>query len=636
MLERLRVIVEDKKAIPMMEHVLWLPNGSRIDVEAISVPVNYKGKPAVLSIIRDISQRKKSEHAHTETEARYARVIEGSDQGYWDWDIKANTFQVSARYESMLGYAEGEWQFKPSEWSEQVHPEDLPRVMLSLVNHKKGLAPKHEVEMRVKTRSGEWKWVLLRGKVLVRDSGGRALIMSGTHTDISERKASEVVIWQQANTDELTGLPNRRMLRDRLDQALKRCKRDGARVAVLFIDLDLFKEVNDSLGHDKGDLLLIEAAQRICRNVRESDTVARQGGDEFMVILPELEDERRVEQIAQAMVNTLSERFLLGEDEAYISASVGIATYPDDATEIEGLFKCADQALYYAKTSGRNRFSYFTSKMQESASSRMRLTNDLRQALGCGQLQVYYQPIIDLRSGVVRKAEALVRWLHPSRGFVSPAEFIPLAESSGLIMGIGDWVFREAARQVQRWQATQHADFQVSVNKSPAQFLDGGVSQKLWFEYLAALGLPRGSLVIEITEGLLLASRDDVMSQLKDLRLEGIGVSLDDFGTGYSSLSYLQKYDIDYLKIDQSFVRHLVPDSKNLALCRAIILMAHELGMKVVAEGVETAEQHAMLAAAGADFGQGYLYARPLPVDEFEAWLAARAGTSPITGAVST
>ncbi len=580
------------------------------------------------AMLDQLQVAEQAEDALRESEARYARVIEGSDEGFWDWDIGAKTFNVSPRFESMLGYATGEWHVTPDQWPANVHPDDLPHVITSLANHTKGLTEKHDVELRVKTKSGDWKWILLRSKVLVRDARGRARVMSGTHTDITDRKQAEALIWQQANTDALTGLPNRRMLRDRLEQAIKRCKRENAQLAVLFIDLDLFKEVNDTLGHGKGDALLMEAAHRLRSRVRESDTVARQGGDEFTVVIQEL-DARRVEQIAQNILASLAESFQLGDDQAFITASIGIAVYPDDANDIEDLFKSADQALYAAKAAGRNRFSYFTQALQKSAQFRMWVTHDLRHALAGHQLRVYYQPIIDLTDGQIYKAEALVRWQHPVRGLVSPAEFIPLAESSGLIVEVGDWVFRQAAEQVKRWRDVHHASFQISVNKSPVQFADDGRVQKAWFEHLRHLALPGNALVVEITEGLLLASRTDVMERLQDLRRAGIGISLDDFGTGYSSLSYLQKYDIDYVKIDQSFVRNLVPASKDLALCKAIIVMAHELGMKVVAEGVETAEQRELLTAAGCDYGQGYLFSRPVPVVQFEALLAS--GVPPIS-----
>jgi diguanylate cyclase (GGDEF)-like protein/PAS domain S-box-containing protein len=436
--------------------------------------------------------------------------------------------------------------------------------------------------------------------------------------DISLRKQAEAMIWQQANTDMLTGLPNRRMLRDRLVQGLKRCKRHNTQLAVLFIDLDMFKEVNDTLGHDNGDLLLIETARRISALVRETDTVARQGGDEFTVIVLE-HDAVRLEQIAINIIASLAQPFQLGEDQAFITASVGCIVFPDDALTPEDLFKGADQALYAAKAAGRNRISYFTPELQAKAQSRMRLTNDLRSALLSEQLVIHYQPIVDLVDGSIYKAEALIRWKHPKLGLVSPAEFIPLAESSGLIIEIGDWVFKQSALQVLRWRALFHAEFQISVNKSPMQFTDDGRLQADWFAHLQHLNLPGQSMVVEITEGLLLASRIDVMAQLEALRNAGIGVSLDDFGTGYSSLSYLQKYPIDYVKIDQSFVRNLVPGSKDLALCKAIIVMAHELGMKVIAEGVETTEQCRLLMTAGCDFGQGYFFSRPVPATDFEA-----------------
>lgn len=622
LIDSLRNVIQDRQFVPFTEHTLWIPSGERVDVEVTTAPFDFQGRPANLSILREVTERKKAENSLRESEARYARVIEGSDEGFWDWDIGARTLNVSPRFESMLGYATGEWHVTPSQWSAHVHPDDLHHVMASLTKHTTGASEKHDVELRVKTKSGDWKWILLRSKVLLRDARGRARIMSGTHTDITERKKSEALIWQQANTDALTGLPNRRMLRDRMEQAIKRCKRENTQLAVLFIDLDLFKEINDTLGHAKGDALLIKAAHRLRSCVREFDTVAHQGGDEFTVVLEDL-DARPVELIAQNILISLEQSFQLGDDQAFITASIGITVYPDDASDIEGLFQSADQALYAAKAAGRNRFSYFTSALQESAQFRMRLTNDLRRAMAENQLKVYYQPIINLSDGHIYKAEALIRWLHPTRGLVSPSEFIPLAESSGLIVEIGDWIFRQAAEQVKRWRGLYHPMFQISVNKSPMQFTDDGLVHRNSINYLHSIGLPGNALVVEITEGLLLASRTDVREQLQDLRRAGIGVSLDDFGTGYSSLSYLQKYDIDYVKIDQSFVRNLLPFSKDLALCKAIIVMAHELGMKVVAEGVETVAQRDLLTAAGCDYGQGYLFSRPVPVAQFEALLTS-------------
>ena len=387
----------------------------------------------------------------------------------------------------------------------------------------------------------------------------------------------------------------------------------------MLLDLDRFKEVNDTLGHDQGDALLKEAAQRLSSCVRETDTVARLGGDEFTVILGELDDPGSVERVAQDILHRLAEPFQLGEHVAYVSASIGVTLYPDDATEIETLLKDADQAMYAAKNQGRNRYSYFTHSMQQAIQTRMQIANDLRGALAGHQFWIAYQPIVELASGSIHKAEALLRWQHPTQGLISPATFISIAEDTGLIGDIGDWVFREAAQQAKRWRASLHPEFQISINKSPVQFRNESQSHQAWYDHLGQLGLPVQSMVVEITEGLLLDAGTLVTERLLEFRDAGIQVSIDDFGTGYSALSYLKKFDIDFLKIDQSFTRNLAPASDDLALCEAIIVMAHKLGIKVIAEGVETEQQKNLLAAAGCDYGQGYLFSEPVPAEEFEA-----------------
>ncbi|MBI5439303.1 MAG: EAL domain-containing protein, partial [Nitrosomonadales bacterium] len=320
-------------------------------------------------------------------------------------------------------------------------------------------------------------------------------------------------------------------------------------------------------------------------------------------------------------VEKLAASFQLKEEVAYVSASIGITLYPNDAADIEGLFKNADQAMYVAKEQGRNRHSYFTHALQEAAQARLRLINDLRGALSANQFMVYFQPIVELPTGRIDKAEALIRWRHPERGMVSPAQFIPLAEETGLILEIGDWVFYESMRWTKRWRTLHNPVLQISVNKSPIQFYKDGDEHAAWLAHLRDIDLPGQGLVIEITEGLLLDSNTSINGALLTLRNSDIQVSIDDFGTGYSSLSYLKKFDIDYLKIDQSFVRHLETDHNDLVLCEAIIVMAHKLGIKVIAEGVETERQRDMLVDAGCDYAQGYLYSKPVPAEEFEELL---------------
>ncbi len=436
-------------------------------------------------------------------------------------------------------------------------------------------------------------------------------------SDITEQKKFEELIWNQANYDALSGLPNRRLFLDRLEQEARKCQRIKSSMGLLFIDLDRFKEINDTLGHAKGDSLLIEVAARIRTCIRDSDTLARLGGDEFTVILPEYHESSSLDRVAQKILIELSQPFDLGDgDIGHISASVGITMYPEDTDVISELLQYADQAMYAAKTAGRNGFSYFKAPMQKEALEKMLLTNDLRQALTRGELEVYYQPIIDVQSGKANKAEALLRWHHPDRGMISPVHFIPLAEESGLILEIGEWVFMEAIRNVLEWQKNTGQLIQVSVNKSPLQFLRG--ESHPWLEQLNSLDLPHGTIIVEITEGLLLHDSAKVRDELLDFKNRGIEVSIDDFGTGFSALSYLNQFDIDYLKVDRSFVKDMSANENSKALAEAIIVMAHKLGIKTIAEGVETHEQQEILVGFGCDYLQGYLYSRPVPANQFE------------------
>lgn len=448
-----------------------------------------------------------------------------------------------------------------------------------------------------------------------------------------ERNRIEAKLKFQASFDALTGLPNRSLFNLRLRNEMLRAARTGQGGALLFIDLDRFKEVNDSLGHEYGDDLLVEAAQRIRTKVRGSDLVARLGGDEFVVVLPEVSEPEHLGRLAQTIVDALVEPFVLDDHLAYVSASVGIACYPQDADDADILLSCADKAMYVAKELGRNGYCFFTVSMQTSAEFRLRLSHDLRSALAERQLFLHYQPIVDVASGRVVKAEALLRWNHPQRGLVSPDQFIHLAEETGLIHAIGDWVFQQAALTASDWVARMpagRADCQISVNMSPRQFVKEG-SEAGWLEYLKSIGLDPRHIGLEITEGLLLDERLHVAERLAAFRASGIEISLDDFGTGYSAMAYLKKYPIDYLKIDRSFVHDLVSDTGDSAIAQAMVFMASKLGLKTVAEGVETAEQRDLLQSFGCDLIQGYFYARPMSRDDFMAYLAqANAWAGPV------
>lgn len=443
--------------------------------------------------------------------------------------------------------------------------------------------------------------------------------------DITVRKESEALIWQQANYDALTNLPNRRLLKSKLHAEIDNAQLCSEKIAVLYMDVDRFKDINDTLGHSAGDTLLVEATQRLKGCIRHTDTLARLGGDEFTILLSGLEStetaRQTAEQVSKAILSAFEQPFNLNGDTQFVSMSVGVSFYPDDGEDVETLFKSADQAMYAAKAQGRNNFQYFTQSMQFAALDRVRLVRDLRVAILEQQFELVYQPIVDLRTGKLTKAEALIRWRHPERGLITPDQFIPAAEETGLIVEIGDWVFREAARQVLFWREHYNAELNISINSSPIQYRDHSPRMNSWLNYMTELGLPESAVSVEVTEGVLMDSSCQTAEKLAAFHAAGIRISLDDFGTGYSSLGYLKKYAIDFIKIDQSFVRNLSQGSDDLALCEAIIVMAHKLGIQVIAEGIENKAQQELLNAAGCDFGQGYLYSKPISAEKFSALL---------------
>ena len=435
--------------------------------------------------------------------------------------------------------------------------------------------------------------------------------------DVTERKAVERQLQHQASYDALTGLPNRRLFHERLRDEITHADQLNRGLAVLFIDLDRFKEVNDTLGHSIGDQLLVLAAQRIQHCVRETDTVARLAGDEFVVIITDIDHFDPLERMAQDIVAGMSRPFHFGEHSAFVSASIGIAKYPGDADNAETLLGCADQAMYFAKESGRNSYRLFTVGMLEQAQYRLQMAADLREALSLGQLEMHYQPIFAIGNPLAVKAEALLRWRHPRLGQVPPNQFIAIAEETGLIDEIGDWVFCQAVDTAKYWNAVSDGSGlrQVSINVSPRQFLRGNLDNCI--EYIRDSGVNPAAIVIEITEGLLLDDQPEIHHKLQRLHQTGVQLALDDFGTGYSAMGYLKKFNIDYLKIDKTFIRDLETDPGDRAIAEAIVAMAHRLSLRVIAEGVETMGQLELLEAVGCEYIQGYLFAKPMPRGQF-------------------
>jgi len=560
--------------------------------------------------------------ALAESEQRYALAVAGANDGIWDWDVRRDELYVSPRWKTILGYAAGEIGSEPSAWFGRVHPADVPAVEQAVQAHLTGVSEHFESEHRMRARDGEYRWVLVRG-LAVYDLEGRPERFAGSLTDITERKRVESQLQHDALHDALTGLPNRVLFLDRLGHALTRLQRDPrAQLAVLFLDLDRFKLVNDSLGHLSGDHLLVDVARRLESALRPADTVARLGGDEFTVLVEDLADRDEAQAVADRVLESLAEPFELDDREVYLSASIGIAI-PDGDAQAGEVIRDADAAMYRAKAEGKGRHAMFDAGLHEQAVARLDLETRLRQGLaGSNQerLHVLYQPIVDLARGHVVGFEALARWREAEGRLLAPDLFIPIAEETGLIRELGDGVLRAACRQLAAWRSRlPAADLRVSVNISRVQLQEPGFVGEV-SAVLAEHSLPPSALRLEITENAAAEDAVDAHRCLSALRESaGVQVHLDDFGTGASSLTFLRGFPGDALKVDRSFVFAMGSDGGAFRIVKAILGLAHDLGMSVIAEGVENTGQRDALAELGCEFAQGYLFARPMePEDAFE------------------
>lgn len=572
------------------------------------------------TIARDISERIALEQRLTKSRDLYLSLFHGFPDLVWLCSVDGRTDYLNHAWLKFTGLAVE--QLLGDAWLDCLHPDDRDKFMAAQEATLSGEV-RFEIEYRLRHTDGAYRWMLGRGQPY-KDLDGEFAGIVGTCRDITERKHLDAELARLANHDTLTGLPNRSLLHDRIAQALAFARRQQLRAAVMFLDLDRFKTVNDTLGHHIGDQLLIAVAERLRTCLREGDTVARVGGDEFVVVLPDIgegDDLASVDGVAEKLMESLAAPFLLGGPELFVSGSLGISLYPRDGADITTLLKHADIAMYRAKDRGRNNHQYYTAEMNVRAHERLALENSLRRAIERDEFVLHYQPQIMSDSGVVTGVEALVRWRHPVLGMVSPADFIPLAEETGLIVPIGEWVLRTACAQNRAWRDAGLPPVRVAVNLSARQFLQDDVVQ-IVADALAVTGLPGDSLDLELTESILMHDPKGIITTLDRLKTMGIRIALDDFGTGYSSLAYLRHFPIDEIKIDQSFVRDFDQVSDDAPLVRAIIGIASSLGLAVVAEGVETPEQQSYLLRQHCERMQGYLFGRPMPAAEIATLLA--------------
>jgi diguanylate cyclase (GGDEF)-like protein/PAS domain S-box-containing protein len=559
-----------------------------------------------------LSQIELRELALRQSEERYALAARGANDGLWDWNLITGEIYFSPRWNDMLGYSVSEAWFNSKEWFDHIHTDDREQVRAGIANHLDGNTPEFVSEYRMRHNSGGYIWTLSRG-IAIRDASGKAVRMAGSQTDITEGKIS----------DPLTHIPNRPYFIDRLESAIESANEEGALFAVLFVDLDRFKLVNDSLGHAAGDELLVDVAGRLRAGMRTStrpggkamSVVARVGGDEFAILLTHMRNLNDPAIVAARLLERLSEPFYLEGRHVSISASIGITVGSPESTP-ETLLRNADSAMYHAKTNGKARFEFFNDAMRELVVARFEIETGLRKAIDTGQLILYYQPIVSIVDDQICGFEALVRWNHPERGLIPPGEFIPIAEESDLIILLGRWILRESCRQMAEWhrRLASNTPLTINVNVSPRQLNDSRLIEDVMFA-LAESGLNPDSLSLEVTESSLMENTEQTATTLNRLKAMNIRLEIDDFGTGYSSLSYLRRLPFDMLKIDRSFVNELNTGSGGLDIVKAIIEMAHSLRLKVIAEGVETEGQMDLLRQLGCNYVQGFLFSKPLPAE---------------------
>ena len=576
-----------------------------------------------VAIGTDVTRQKMIEEKLFHGAERFALSLRGANDGLWDWDFRTGRIHFSSRWKSMLGYEPHEVEDGPEDWFNLVHHEDLAELKTQIKSHISGMTPHLEHEHRIRQKDGSYAWVLTRGQA-VRDDTGKAFRIAGSQTDITLRKRAEAQLAHDALHDALTGLPNRTLFMDRLCQACHRAKRSAdKRCALLFMDLDRFKVINDSLGHLAGDQLLRQVSGRVQSCVRTSDTVARMGGDEFAVLLEEIQADLEATAFAQRILEQMATPFQIEGHDVYTSGSIGIAVFDALTSTPDDMLRNADAAMYHAKDQGRSRSALFDVAMHSRALETLELETDLRKAIEDNALVVHYQPVVALSTGHIAGFEALVRWPHAKRGLVLPGGFIHIAEENGLIFSLGLFVLREACRHLKLLQSKFYAKppLFMSVNLSGLQFLRPeflGHVELLLREF----ALDPQTLILEITEAGILSHSEQAQQMMAQLKMRHLKLALDNFGTGYSSMANLRRYPIDTLKVDRSFVGSMLSDEYSRELVRSTISMAQNMKMEVVAEGIETVEHLNALKTMNCSFGQGFYFSRALDASSTEALLA--------------
>lgn len=580
------------------------------------------GEDQILVLAQDITDVIRAQHQLKESELRLLHVLEVTREGIWDWHLPSGTVQHNRQWYEALGYTEGEIESSMEVFVSLIHPGDLPVMNQRLNELLEGTVTQYNSEHRMVRKDGHTIWVQDRGRVVQRDAQGKPERVVGSYTDISCQKAQQLSLQRIAHYDDLTGLPNRALLADRLYQAMVQAKRRGTRVAVVYLDLDGFKAVNDRHGHAMGDRLLADLATRLKLVLREGDTIARLGGDEFVAVLVDLADVQDSLVLVDRLLEVASHPAVLDDVTLKVTASMGVSFYPQaDDTDADQLLRQADQAMYGAKLSGKNRYQLFDDAHDRTLRAKNESIGRLRQALAQQEFVLYYQPKVNLRTGEVVGAEALIRWQHPERGLLAPGAFLPDIEGHALSVAVGDWVISTALKQMETWSA--HAlHLAVSVNISAHHLQQANFAERLTRLVAAHPKVPFGHLELEVLETTALEEIDTVVQVMHECAQLGVQFALDDFGTGYSSLAYLKRLPAQTLKIDQCFIRDMLDDPEDRAIVEGVLGLARAFHRHALAEGAETPAHCKMLLELGCDLAQGYGIARPMPADQIPPWCA--------------
>jgi len=555
------------------------------------------------------------------SEEKLELIAEGANDGLWHWDIVSDNLYLDERWKKAIGFKQHQTNNYHKTFIGLVHPKDVHKIKRNLENHLKGKTPFYSCEYRLKLKNGRYAWVLCRGKALW-DTNGKAVRMAGSLTDITERKKTEKKLERLAYYDPLTGAVLRKLFMDKLKHAINNAEKKGLKVAVLFLDLDRFKTINDLYGHHIGDRYLKRIAGMIKSNIRKTDVLCRIGGDMFALLLPGLDDVRFIDEIAHRIIGLFNQPVCVSGYKIYSKISIGIAVYPNNGVNGSTLLKKAGFALHKAKDNGIGRVQYYNNIIGKEIKFRSRIEHDLRSALENNEFYLCYQPLVDTKTGRTVCTEALIRWRHPKEGVISPAEFIKIAEKSGLIVPIGEWVLKTACRQLRVWHDMGCRSLVLSVNVSPIQLQQVGFAETVC-EILSDNGLLPRHLELEITESAFMHLNLAAAKNLDCLKKKGVRISIDDFGTGYCSLEYLQKISVNGLKLDRKFISNIKVNI-NKAIIDTVIFLGHKINVDVTAEGVETKEQYNYLEEKGCDKVQGYYFSKPLPPEEATGFLKGK------------